>query len=180
MLSVGNTKSGCITQATQKDSSIPCRNMQEIAVSSITPNGKTQETAFPASLRTERLRKQRFQHHSERKDARNSVSSIAPNGKTQETAFPASLRTGRLRKQRFHSKISQKSLLTDDIAAADAERDRRYSGYKKAAKITVSRGGVRTLVGSFAYHQFLGHNLLVYPRVAADAFQQQVACGGSE
>ena len=29
-------------------------------------------------------------------------------------------------------KISQKSLLTDDIAAADAERDGLYSGYKKA------------------------------------------------
>ena len=28
-------------------------------------------------------------------------------------------------------KISQKSLLTDDIAAADAERDGLYSGYKK-------------------------------------------------
>ncbi len=180
MLSVGNTKSGCSTQATQKDSSIPCRNMQEIAVSSITPNGKTQETAFPASLRTERRKKQRFQHHSKREDSGNSVSSITPNGKTQETAFPASLRTGRRKKQRFHSKISQKSLLTDDITAADAERDRRYSGYKKGAKTTVSWGGVRTLVGSFAYHQFLGHNLLVYPRVAADAFQQQVACGGSE
>ena len=31
-------------------------------------------------------------------------------------------------------KISQKSLLTDDIAAADAERDGLYSGYKKAVK----------------------------------------------
>lgn len=29
-------------------------------------------------------------------------------------------------------KISQKILLTDDIAAADAERDGLYSGYKKA------------------------------------------------
>ena len=29
-------------------------------------------------------------------------------------------------------KISQKSLLTDDISAADAERDALYSGYKKA------------------------------------------------
>ena len=29
-------------------------------------------------------------------------------------------------------KNSQKSLLTDDIAAADAERDGLYSGYKKA------------------------------------------------
>ena len=31
-------------------------------------------------------------------------------------------------------KISQKSVLTDDIAAADAERDGLYSGYKKAVK----------------------------------------------
>ena len=31
-------------------------------------------------------------------------------------------------------KISQKSLLTDDIAAADAESDGLYSGYKKAVK----------------------------------------------
>ena len=29
-------------------------------------------------------------------------------------------------------KISQKSLLTDDIAKADAERDELYNGYKKA------------------------------------------------
>ena len=29
-------------------------------------------------------------------------------------------------------KISQKSMLTDDIATADAERDGLYSGYKKA------------------------------------------------
>ena len=29
-------------------------------------------------------------------------------------------------------KISQKSMLTDDIATADAERDGFYSGYKKA------------------------------------------------
>ena len=31
-------------------------------------------------------------------------------------------------------KISQKSLLTDEITAADAERDGLYSGYKKAVK----------------------------------------------
>ena len=31
-------------------------------------------------------------------------------------------------------KVSQKSLLTDDITAADAERDGLYSGYKKAVK----------------------------------------------
>lgn len=31
-------------------------------------------------------------------------------------------------------KISQKSMLTDDISAADAERDGLYSGYKKAVK----------------------------------------------
>ena len=29
-------------------------------------------------------------------------------------------------------KVSQKSMLTDDIATADAERDGFYSGYKKA------------------------------------------------
>lgn len=31
-------------------------------------------------------------------------------------------------------KISQKSLLTDDIARADSERDTLYSGYKKAVQ----------------------------------------------
>lgn len=49
--------------------------------------------------------------------------------KSKLSAQIASIKTA---KEDEDLKISQKSLLTDDIAAADAERDGPYSGYKKA------------------------------------------------
>lgn len=40
-------------------------------------------------------------------------------------------------------KISQKSLLTDDIAKADNDRDALYAGYKKAVEGSLSHAGYR-------------------------------------
>ncbi len=51
--------------------------------------------------------------------------------KSKLSAQIASLKTAKEQEDE-NLKISQKSLLTDDISAADAERDSLYSGYKKA------------------------------------------------
>ncbi len=51
--------------------------------------------------------------------------------KSKLSAQIASLKTAKEQEDE-DLKISQKSLLTDDITAADAERDSLYSGYKKA------------------------------------------------
>ncbi len=51
--------------------------------------------------------------------------------KSKLSAQIASLKTAKEQEDE-DLKISQKSLLTDDISAADAERDSLYSGYKKA------------------------------------------------
>lgn len=53
------------------------------------------------------------------------------NVKSKLSAQIAILKTAK-EKEDEDLKISQKSLLTDDIATADAERDGLYSGYKKA------------------------------------------------
>ena len=53
------------------------------------------------------------------------------NVKSKLSAQIASLKSAKEREDE-DLKISQKSLLTDEITAADAERDGLYSGYKKA------------------------------------------------
>ena len=56
-------------------------------------------------------------------------------------------------------KISQKSMLTDDIATADTERDGLYSGYKKAVWLQESACGEygKSSKGTDATHQGLCH-----------------------
>lgn len=54
-----------------------------------------------------------------------------PKVKTKAAAQVAALKAA-VTQEDEDLKISQKSLLTDDIAKADAERDALYSGYKKA------------------------------------------------
>ena len=55
------------------------------------------------------------------------------NVKSKAAAQVAALRTCAARED-ADLKLSRKSLLTDDIAEADAKRDSLYSGYKKAVQ----------------------------------------------